>query len=76
MVSGPDGADSTPVIKASQEKKDTPLTELIMKDPTTDFSPRHQLLVYYKCHLHTVLENGEEGGWGGGQGRKERKTCG
>lgn len=61
VVSITDGADSNPVIKASQEKKDTPLTELIMKDPASDFLLKQQPLEYYKCHLHAVLGKREEG---------------
>lgn len=40
-----------------------PLTELIMKDPASDFFLKHQPLEYYKCQLHAVLEKGREGGW-------------
>lgn len=47
--------DSASVIKASQEKEDARLTELIMKDPVVDLSLKHQPLEYYKCHLHMIL---------------------
>lgn len=56
-----------------------PLTELIMKDPASDFFLKHQPLEYYKCHLHTVLEKEKEEVWGKGEVKRhhgdEAKPC-
>lgn len=55
MCCADERCDSAPVIKASQEKEDARLTELIMKDPVADLSLKRQPREYYKCHLHMIL---------------------
>lgn len=47
--------DRAPVIKASQEKKNASLTELIMKDPVADLVLKRQPLEYYVSLTHDFV---------------------
>lgn len=73
-VSGTDGVDSSPVIKASQEeKKKRHATDSVNNERSCLwFLLKHQPLEYYKCHLHAVLENGR--GRGALRGRRTREA--